>query len=353
MTMWAKLFSKAAAILAVVLGLGLATARPALAQRTSDDVTVTGGDYTLAAGDTIDGDLLVLGGTVVIEDGAAIAGDVVLLGGSTTISGEVGGAVSLIGGSLELTETAGVAGDVTRTGGSFERAAGAEIGGSVTDAPGLTSWLPALPGVAAEAPAAPPVPDDPSRGALGYLISLFQAGFWILGVTVLALVVTAFWPDQTARVAATIRSAPLQSFGMGLLTGVSVPILMLIFVLLALTICLIPVSLLGWFVVGVGYAMAWLFGWIALGHLVGLRLIEALGLRNVNAVVAGTAGTFLISVLGYMVGFVTCGGEFIAWFLVPAIGVGAVALTRFGTQPYVQGAPPALPPSEALEPPVV
>lgn len=355
--MWAKFFSKAVAALTIVLTLGLTTPRVVLAAPPFDDVTVTQGDYVLASGDTIDGDLLVLGGNVTIEDGATVTGDVVVFGGSTAIAGQVDGSISLIGGSLALAETANVDGDVTRTGGSFDRAAGAEVSGSVTEAPGLTNWLPALPAIINETAPPTPVADDPGRGLFGYLIAFFQAGFWILGVTVLALVVAAFWPDQTARVAATVRSAPLPSFGMGLLTGVAVPILMLVLVLLAITICLLPVSLVGWVVIGLGYAMAWLFGWIALGQLVGLQLAEALGLRNVNAVIGATAGTFLISLLGYTVSFVisfiTCGGEFISWFLVPAIGVGAVALTRFGTQPYMRGVPPSAPPAEALEPPPV
>lgn len=355
--MWAKFFSKAVAALTIVLTLGLATPRVALAAPPFDDVTVTQGDYVLAAGDTIDGDLLVLGGNVKIEDGATITGDVVMFGGSATIAGQVDGSISLIGGSLALAETATVDGDVTRTGGSFDRAAGAAISGSVTEAPGLTNWLPPLPAIINETAPPTPIADDPGRGLFGYLVAFFQAGLWILGVTVLSLVVAAFWPDQTARVAATIRSAPMPSFFMGLLTGVAVPILMVILVLLALTICLLPVSLVGWVVIGLGYAMAWLFGWIALGQLVGLQLSNAFGLRGVNAVAAATAGTFIISVLGYGLSFaiawIPCIGDTISWFLVPAFGVGAVALTRFGTQPYMRGVPPSAPPSEVLEPPPV
>ncbi len=351
--MWAKFFSKAAATLAVVLALGFATAQPVLAAPFPDDVTITGGDYTLAAGDTIDGDLLVLGGTVTIEDGATVTGDVVLLGGSTIVSGEVNGAVSLIGGSLELTETANVAGDVTRTGGSFERAAGATVGGSVTDAPGLTNIFPVGPGIVVDANDTVNSADDPSRGLFGIIFGFFQAVMWILTATGLALLVSAFAPDQTTRVTATLRQAPWPSMFMGLLTAIAVPVLMLIFVLLALTICLIPFSLLGALVVGVLYGMAWLFGWIALGQLVGARLAEAFGLRNVNMVAATTTGTLLISIVGYLVASLPYVGALIAWFILPVLGIGAVMLTRFGLQPYVRGVPPMTPPTEALEPPPV
>ncbi len=348
-----KLSSLAVACVAA-LALLVLSARPAVAEFAGplpDDVTVTSGEYTLASGEVIDGDLVVLGGTVVIEDGAQVSGDVVALGGSTTISGEVSGAVALIGGSLELTETAVVAGDVTRTGGSFERAAGADVGGTVTDAPGLTNWLPALPGVVIDGA----VPEDPPVRPFGlvfeFVFNLFQSLLWIAAVTALALVVTAFWPDQTARVAATIRLEPWRAFGLGFLTSLAMPVLMGLFVLLALTLCLIPVSAVGALGVGVLYGMAWLFGWIALGQLVGLRLAEALNVQNVNTVVATTLGTLGVSVLAHLVGAVPFVGGLVAWFVLPLIGIGAVALTRFGARPYVQGAPPAPPASEALEPP--
>lgn len=349
-----KFLSKMAVALAVVVLTAFTAASPARAAAPDpDDVTVTNGEYTLASGDTIDGNLVVLGGSVVVEDGADITGDVVVLGGSTVISGEVDGTVSLIGGSLELTETAVIDGDVTRTGGSFERAAGAEVNGSVTDAPGLTNWLPALPGVYMNEDD-PIQPGDGIRtGLVGMMFNVFQAVIWILAVTALSLLVGAFWPDQTARVAVAMRDMPAHSVGMGLLTGIALPVLMIIFAVLALTICLIPFSLLAALVVGVVYTMAWLFGWIALGQLIGLRLIDAFGLRGVNTLAATTGGTFLISIFGYLIAMLPWFGGLFAWFVLPALGVGAVVLTRFGTQPYLRDVPPQAPPAEALEPPVV
>ncbi len=352
--MRAKFLTRIGVALAAILLTALSTAPSARASAPSpDDVTVTNGEYTLASGDTLDGNLVVLGGQVLIEDGADITGDVVVLGGSTVISGQVDGTVSLIGGSLELTETAIVDGDVTRTGGSFDRAAGAEVNGSVTEAPGLTNWVSSLPGVYVS-PTDPVPPDNGiASGIFGAFWAIVQAVFWILAVTGLALLVGAFWSDQTARVAVTMRDMPWQSLGMGVLTGIAMPILMIFFVLFALTICLIPFSVLAALIVGVAYTMAWLFGWIALGQLIGLRLTDAFGLRGVNTLAATTGGTFLISVLGYFVAVIPFIGGFFAWFLLPAIGIGAVVFTRFGTQTYVRGTPPPVPPAEALEPPPV
>ncbi len=353
--MRAKFLSRiGGALVAIVLTAFLAVPAARASAPSPDDVTVTSGEYTLASGDTLDGNLVVLGGQVLIEDGADITGDVVVLGGSTVISGQVDGTVSLIGGSLQLTETAVVDGDVTRTGGSFERAAGAEVNGSVTEAPGLTNWISTLPGVYVSQ--SDPVPPDNgiASGIFGVVLAIAQATFWIVLVTGLSILVGAFWSDQTARVAVAMRDMPWQSMGMGVLTGIAVPILMILSVLLALTICLIPFSILGALIVGVGYSMAWLFGWIALGQLIGLRLTDAFGLRGVNTLAATAGGTFLISVLGYLVATVIpVFGGFFAWFLLPAMGIGAVVLTRFGTQTYMRGTPPTVPPAEALEPPPV
>ncbi len=76
------------------------------------------------------------------------------------------------------------------------------------------------------------------------------------------MVVAMFIPAHMARISQTALSQPLISGGLGILTVIIVPIIL---VLLAITICLIPVSLLGAFLL----VLAWAFGLIALGLEVG------------------------------------------------------------------------------------
>ena len=109
-------------------------------------------------------------------------------------------------------------------------------------------------------------------------------------------------------------------------------------VLLAITICLSPVA----FLLGVAMLVAGIFGWIAIGLLVGQRLLEAFGVKGITRLMAVAAGTLLISVLRA----IPCLGALIG-FVVGCAGLGAVVLTRFGTQTYplrtvVPSTPPVL-----------
>jgi hypothetical protein len=149
----------------------------------------------------------------------------------------------------------------------------------------------------------------------------------------LALLVVLFWPEQTARVRAAVSNAPGQSGALGLLTVVAVPVLI---VIASLTICLIPIG----FMAGVVLTAAVAFGWIALGELVGQRLAGALKLVNLSPAVAAGLGTALLSLAVAAIGWVPCVG-WIAPVILAAVGLGAVTLTRFGTQPYFPSSPPA------------
>jgi energy-coupling factor transporter transmembrane protein EcfT len=128
-------------------------------------------------------------------------------------------------------------------------------------------------------------------------------------------------------------------------------VLPIVLVLLAITICLSPVSLIG----GALLAIAWAFGLIAIGTEVGKRLAEIFKQEWAIAVEAAL-GTFILILVFNGAALIPCVG----WLLravVGIVGLGAVLLTRFGTQDYPPalpaqgsaGAPPT-PPSEALPP---
>jgi cytochrome c biogenesis protein CcdA len=149
----------------------------------------------------------------------------------------------------------------------------------------------------------------------------------------LAILVVMFWPERTARVARTVITQPVMAGGLGLLTvffGV------LLIVILAITICLSPVSLIGGLVLGA----ALIFGWVALGLEVGRRLAIAFK-RDWQLATQAGLGTLLLSFVVYAVGIIPCIG-FIFGVILWATGLGAVILTRFGGQDL----PAALPPAE-------
>jgi hypothetical protein len=135
-----------------------------------------------------------------------------------------------------------------------------------------------------------------------------------------------FIPNSAERVSQTAVNQPFLSGGVGCLTAIVVPLAL---VILAVTLILIPVSLLG----GLLLVAAWFFGRIAIGLEIGRRLGNVFG-RSWPSPLAAGAGTFLLSVVVDGAGsFIPCVG----WILpaiVGAVALGAVILSRFGTQTY-------------------
>jgi hypothetical protein len=126
----------------------------------------------------------------------------------------------------------------------------------------------------------------------------------------------------------------LISGGLGLLTAVVAPLLLL---LIAITIIGIPLSLIGAFLL----ALAWALGVIVLGTETGKRLADLLKQQWALPVAAGI-GTLLLVIVINAIGIIDCIG-WIPKVVVGVVGLGAVLLTRFGTRPYPPYALPAAP----------
>ena len=303
-------------LLACLLGLLLAfSATPVFADGDGGRI-VFGESFTLESGEVMDGDLVVLGGSVVLETRSRVDGNVVVMGGSARVAGEVEGDLVTFGGDVVLRSTAVVDGDLVTIGGNVQREEGAvvrgnEVGGLAFE--GLPRFW------------AFPTRFGFDRGVDLWsrsIFNIFRDIFVALALAALGLLVVLFWPKQTEVVGQAVLAAPLPSAGVGLLTGVVAVVLM---VLLAITICLSPVA----FLLGVAMLVAGVFGWIAIGLLVGRRLLEAFNVRGITSLMAVAAGTLLISVLRA----IPCLGDLIG-FVVGCAGLGAVVLTRFGTQTY-------------------
>ncbi|MBI3763734.1 MAG: polymer-forming cytoskeletal protein [Chloroflexi bacterium] len=284
------------------------------------DEIVVGRDYTLQAGSTLSGNLVVYGGKATLEEGSRVTGDVVIVGGSVEARGEIGGDVTIVGGSADLKDTAIVNGDLVTVGGSLNRAPGAQIKGSE-----VTAASPSA--LADRSLFRPPFFGLGDLADLG-IGTLFRILGWSLTLGVLALLVTLFWPDQTARVGQAILAAPFAAGGMGLLTAIVGGVL---FTILILALCL---GLIGW----LGLTAAALFGWIAMGALVGARLAPALRLSETHPAVTGALGTFVFTLVVETLRLIPCLGLILA-ILLASVGLGAVVLTRFGTRAYLPSTP--------------
>jgi cytoskeletal protein CcmA (bactofilin family) len=298
-----------------------------------DDKIVTGGSFTLYSDETLDGNLFIFGGAVTLEEESLVEGDILLMGGTISIDGRVEGDVVGFGGVVRLGETAEVEGDLTAIGAAVHRDPGAVVEGQVIkgiDGPfSFPIPLPILPDV----PRIPNVPDVPRVSnfpgfdfgvnplwiGLGFL---FRTFLW----AALAVLVVMFFPKPIERTSDAIVAQPILSGGVGLLTVIVVPLLLII---IAITIILIPISLVG----ALALVLAWFLGRIAIGYEVGRRLAKMLDKDWAPGVSAGV-GMFLLALVVDATGqFIHC----IGWVfpgLVAVIGIGGLMLTRFGTQSY-------------------
>jgi hypothetical protein len=292
----------------------------ALAGGVLEGRVVFGGSFTLEEGETLDGDLLVLGGNVTLEVDSEVVGDVVVLGGNVSSDGTIDGNVTIVGGNVRLKSNALVRGDVQTVGGSLSRSEGARIEGqhfSETDFefPFDFNW---------DGPNIQPIrftgPSLLSR-AIWYVFRIFMLG-------ALAVLLVMFAQKPTERVADSIVAQPLLSGGVGLVTVIVLPVLI---VFLSITILLIPVALLLILVC----ALAVLFGWIGIGLEVGKKLSEMTNWELHPAAEAGL-GTFLFSAVVLGFGQIPCVG-WIATFAAGILALGGVILSRFGTVTYQYG----------------
>jgi hypothetical protein len=338
-----KTLSKISITLIVLIVALLAFPRIALAQSPGggNDQVVFGGTYTLEKGKDLNGNLVILGGIATLEESSTVNGDITLTGGSLFIQGEVNGNITGVGGSITLGDTAVVDGDINTIGAALNRSNTAVIKGNVSSSgPGNFR-----------------IPLKWSANSLKNLsLNLFQPVgnvlwgiFQALAMAALALLVTLFLPHPTGRVAHTISSQPVIAGALGLLTIVVAPAL---FIVLLVTIILIPLSLIGLLVLAVAFA----FGWIAIGYETGRRLAAMFKVQWAAPVNAGV-GTLVISLLSSVFIIIPCVG----WVL-PAVlaivGLGGVLISRFGMQGSLPpelalGVAPSQPGSTPMEPPMV
>lgn len=316
-------------LLLVVLALSLTAFRQAdLSLQDSGDRLVLGGNYTLQEGETLDGNLIVMGGNATLEPGSRVERDVIVLGGNLLAQGAIGGNVNVIGGLVTLENGAVVEGDVNTLSGQLLQDEGASVEGDVNDNLTLPFFFGApahiqIPGFNGELPL---MFSTTNRMDLG--LGLLGGILWWLGRSfiwaILALLVGLFIPRNAERAASAATAKPVVAGGLGCMTVLVAPAFL---ILLFITICGIPFSLLGMFLL----LAAWAFGIIALGLETGKRLADLLK-QDWAMPVSAMVGTFVLTLLINGLGaLIPC----IGW-IVPAIvgmvGLGAALVTRFGAQ---------------------
>ena len=305
-------------ILVVVLLAALALPGTALAKSLGDDKIVIGNTFTLQSGETLNVNLLVIGGAATLEENSQVNGDVLLIGGALDANGKIDGDVLGIGGVVNLGERALIEGDVTTMAASLEQSDGARIVGDV-----ITSL---------EFPFNFSVPALIAAPNLSNFAVFFPFGEWVWFFfrtflwAALAALVAMFLPKPIQHTAKTALEQPILCGGVGLLATVGVPLLL---IGIGITIILIPISLTGFLIM----ALAWFLGRVALGVEIGRRIAPLFKQDWALPLCAGV-GTFTLTfVVDAVIKIIPCIGWLFA-LLIGVLGLGAVALTRFGTQPY-------------------
>lgn len=287
---------------------------------------VMGDSYTLASGDSLPMNLVVMGGNANLKSESTVIGDVILLGGNLRADGTIQGDVIILGGNADLGDTAVVNGDIDVVGGNLKRSQGAVVKGSVEEGPMDIVVSPFNGGV------------GPFDLRLDRPTDWFGANFgnpvtsllWLIARSfiwmVVAVLAVLFLATPINRVGLAATQQPLAAGGVGCLTTVVAPIIL---VLLAITIICSPLSVLGVIVL----VVAWAYGIIALGCEAGKKLAQ-LFKKEWALAISAALGTFLLTLVINSVGqFVPCIGWVIP-LLAGCLGIGAVLLTRFGTRSY-------------------
>ncbi len=270
---------------------------------------VTEGEHILTQ--DLTSSLIVTDGSVTLPAGTMLDGSVHILSGSFNVDGHITGDVFFLNGDLTLGPSARIGGDLNLGSGSYHPSPDSVIVGQINTGAGI------------------PLPDLPEKQAPTVWILLLRT---LISGSLLGLVATVlirYVPGAVGRVGEAATHHSLVSGAVGLLVGV-VGISLL--VTMAYTILLIPVTLLGFFLLGV----AALYGWIGLGISAG-----RLGIRILKRPVKPSAAAF-ISMLVFMlmlelVSSIPLIGDLLGLSVV-LIGLGAVALTRFGLRRFTPAA---------------
>lgn len=266
---------------------------------------IWGGTHDYGAGATLPGDVLLIDGRLRLAQDARIDGALHMLGGSLESEGAIGGDTVILGGEATFGETARIDGNLDFASGLAVTVAPDVVAGQQTQrAAGL--------GADALAPQDETAIDDFLRMLFSSML-LGAAATWIAGRR----------PALLARIAETALGHPLVGGAVGLLAAAVAPALL---VLMAFTVVLLPVTMLG-------IALMLLvssYAQIALGWALGQQFRRWWGWSERRATFAGVV---ILLVTLWLLRLVPLVGD-ILFLMILVVAIGAVLLTRFGAAAY-------------------
>jgi cytoskeletal protein CcmA (bactofilin family) len=294
----------------------------------SEDVYAAGGDVRIDA--RVAGDARAAGGSVSLERRAAVDGNATFAGGSVDVEGRIGGTLQAFGARVAVDGEVG--GDAEIASESIRIGPDARIGGRLLyrspEAPWIAEGAVIAGGVEKQQRAWQGV--SPESG-VGRVIKGILRTLWFTGAVLLGIVLVAVLPVFTRQAAATVRSEPLPSIGLGMAMLVAVPF---VAVILFITIIGIPLGL----AVLLGYGLLLMLGYLTAALSIGDLALERV--RPADSAAIGWRILFLVAALVVLalLRLVPWFGD-IAVLVLFLAGVGAFTLRLL--RGYRGGMPPA------------
>lgn len=237
---------------------------------------------TIRVDGSVDGNVNAAGATVEIGETATIGGNLEVGASYALIDGAVAGDVRAGAETLELGPNADVGGEFRYDAATFTQDPDAAVAGGVVQDPDI------------QGPTGPDFQPFVLPSWVGVVYGLFAS--LLLGVVLLAV-----FPRFSSGVASRVAEEPLKSGGVGLLTLVAVPILL---VLVAITIIGIPLTILGAIAFGITVWVGSVYGQYAVGAWVLNRLDSDNRWLALVVGLVGFAILGLIPILGGLLNFV-------------------------------------------------
>ena len=269
-------------------------------------ILITEGNHTI--GESTVGDLIIFGGEVILPLDVRLDGSAHIISGKFILDGEISGDISLLGGELTLGTQARIGGDLNRGGGELSGLSQNTVAGQYNTGSGIQ--LPSMPEVQQQNPAG-------------------KAARWVFNavlVGIFALLLIRYFPRQVGHIIEATFQHSIVSLAMGVLVGIVGTSLL---VLLAYTILLIPVALLGLAIL----VLAIVYSWAAYGIVLG-RFISRYVKRDIPPGWVAFGGAFMFTLLFNVVTAIPIVGDIVG-ILVSLAGLGAVFLTRLGMHRFV------------------
>jgi hypothetical protein len=241
------------------------------------------------------------------------------------VYGTVDGNFAAFGGSITLGSNALIDGDFSSMGGTVDKAPGAVITGNTVDQRGRVQFnkefFDEVVGSSTDGKT-PSIASHEGRGILAAIFGIMTSiGVFIasiLIITGLGILIALLFGSQLKGISSTIIAQPLNAFGVGLLTFIAVPILLVFF---SITVILLPLAL----ILGVLIVVLVFFGWIVCGYEVGQRLTAAMKV-NWQDIWATAFGTFVITLASMLLSRVIPCIGWIPGAIISTIGVGGIVL---------------------------